>query len=100
MFIARFSLWGICLLALTGCGEQPVPVAPPDNTTQIRQSLSDIEKTGQLGSGLDLIAEQIDALKESDPEKAAKLEEAFEKLSNSSNPREAKKQATTMIEML
>jgi len=88
-------------LTLLGCSNsQSVPVTPPDQTSQIRLSLTDIEKSGQLGSGADVIAEQIEALKDTDPEKAAKLEEAFAKLRSASSPREAKKQASEMLELL
>jgi len=95
----------LCLLAfitvcLAGCASESVKVTPPDHTVVLKQALSDVSETGQLGSGAELLTEQIESLKETDPEKANQLEEAFTELKNARGPREVKKKASEMLEML
>lgn len=87
---------------LIGCGPSTssVPVTPPPVVEEIKMGLKSISETGELDSGMVLVEEKIDRLKEDDPAKAGEIAEIFAKLKTAKSPSEAKKLAKSIIDKL
>jgi len=86
-----------------GCGPDgdPVAVTPPTVDSQLRVTLTEIEKSGQpLGSGGMVIQEGIEAIRAQDPAKAAALDAEFQNLASANTPAAVKSSAKTMLDTL
>lgn len=93
------SLGLVALLLGCGPGSTPVEVPQMSPAEEIRRDLQTIVETGQTGSEMVLIEQNIDKLQQADPDKAAQLSTEFQKLQGSNGP-QAQAQAKKMLEML
>ena len=98
--LARIAFMLVIAL-IVGCGDgtTEVPVTETSRTDSIRRNLQSIADTGQKGSEMVAIEQDIRSLAETDPEKSAELSTEFEKLKGASGT-QAKSQAQKMIDML
>lgn len=99
MFVRAAILFVVALVIGCGDGTTEVPVTETSNTDSIRRNLQSIADTGQKGSEMVAIEQDIQSLTETDPEKAAELSTEFEKLKAASGT-QAKTQAQKMIDSL
>jgi len=98
--LARVAFLMVIALVI-GCGDgtTEVPVTETSHTDSIRRNLQSVADTGQKGSEMVAIEQDLQALAETDPEKASELSTEFEKLKGASGT-QAKTQAQKMIDML
>jgi len=84
-----------------GCGSG-VKVEPPTMTPldEVKATLQDVVNSGELGSGVDQLAERIEALRETDAAKADKVAAGLDELMSSRTPRDIKKHAQKMLDEL
>lgn len=91
-------IFGLLCFAAIGCGDESVPVEPPQTSSTVKVILEDAAETGQpIGSGGGEIQMEIDRIKETDPAKADKLQKQFDDLVSTQNPAQVKAKAKTML---
>jgi hypothetical protein len=87
--------------AAVGCGavtdDDPVDVTPPSTTEKLKASLNDVAQTGQMGSGMMTIEQEIEKLRATDAAKADALKADYEQLKTMNNPAQAKAKAQEML---
>lgn len=99
------SFVAVCLLGVAlsvGCtsGTESVPVQEPAATDVIKSSLNHLAETGEIDSGIMVLEENIEKLKESDPAKGSELSADFAKLKSAGSPAAVKSQASAMLQKL
>ncbi len=93
----------LSVLAIVGCGsgENATPVEPPTADSQIKSSLEYVAESGQVDSGIMLVREQLEELKETDAAKADALLKDLDELETmAGNPDGAKAKASEMLKKL
>jgi len=92
----------VSALAVTGCGPSstPVDVPNPPATAAIKQNLQGAVETGQLGSGMMAIDNEIEKLAATDAAKAAELKKEFAAVKSASSPAQVKAKAKEMMDKL
>ena len=99
MYLKSLGIALVCAFAL-GCGavdDEPVAVTPPSSTDALKSALNDVAQTGQMGSGMMTIEQEIQNLKASDAAKAATLQADYDQLKTMNDPNRAKAKAQEMI---
>ncbi len=97
--IAVFS----CFVALIGCGDDSQEVTPPSTTAKesVKAALQNIVDSGQGGSEIGAIMEELKKLEESDPKLAAELmTDAESFMSTQLSSDQLKEKAKEMIKKL
>jgi hypothetical protein len=93
----------VCFAALIGCGDQSQDVKPPDVTAKerVKQALENVVETGQGGSEIGAIMNELEGLKESDPALAEELmEDAQSFMSTQLSSDQLKQKAKDMLKKL
>ncbi|MCU0876702.1 MAG: hypothetical protein MUF06_02790 [Pirellulaceae bacterium] len=93
----------VVVLGLVGCGavkDTPTEVAAPAPTESIKTSLSALAQTGEKDSGFEMIGQEIENLRASDPAKADELSKGFEELRGLNDPAKVKAKAQEMASKL
>lgn len=81
-----------------GCGGTPaVKVEKPAPSAMLKASIEEIAASGQLGSGTEELQQQLETLKTTEPDKAAKLQEDYRALTKLSQPAAIKAKAKEML---
>ncbi len=96
-------LGAVLVLFLVGCsnGTPSQSVAPPDPNQEIRSALQQLAETGTIDSGLMVVRERLEAMRETDAAKAQTLLQDLSQLeSMAGNPGQAKAKAQEMIKKL
>lgn len=101
-------LTGLCLLllgsvAFLGCGtatDTTQKVTPPSATSQIKSTLETYAQSGELDSGMMVVEEEAEKLKESDPAKAETLIKGIEELKSLNDPAKIKAKAKELADSL
>lgn len=97
----RMAFLGFLVSAFVGCGPGSTPV--PENTTPpselIRKDLQYIVDSGQVGSEMMTIQENITRISEEDPDKAAQLQKDYDQLEKAGRG-QARSIAKKMMEKL
>jgi hypothetical protein len=90
------------MVALLGCGPQETTekVEALSSQSQVKAALETLAETGQMDSGVMLIQEQLEAMKETDSAKATELLADLEALMPLKDPAEIKAKAQAMIDKL
>lgn len=99
------SFVAVCVLGVAlsvGCtsGTESVPVPEPAATDAIKSGLNHLAETGEIDSGIMVLEENIEKLKESDPAKASELSTDLTKLKSAGSPAAVKSQASAMLQKL
>ncbi|MEW4562568.1 hypothetical protein AB1K70_08580 [Bremerella sp. JC770] len=80
--LLRIALFGLLFSSVIGCGPGSTPV--PENTTppseRIRKDLQYIVDSGQVGSEMLTIQENITLISEENPDQGAQLQQDFDQL--------------------
>lgn len=87
-------------LAMVGCGEsKPIAVtpAPPPPAKSLLEAMA---SSGEMGSEVDLIKENFEAMKAAEPQKAEELLSDLETLRGMTDPAQIKSQAQKMAAKL
>lgn len=99
--LLRITLFALGVSAVLGCGPGSTPV--PESTTPpselIRTDLQYIVESGQVGSEMMTIQENITRIGEEDPDKAALLQKDYDQLEKARGS-QARSIAKKMIEKL
>lgn len=83
-------------LALAGCGDKVETVTPPPPPT-LKQELERIAAAGEpVGSGGQMLLDEVAKIKEQDPAKGATLEKQVIELNNLQDPSEIKAKAAAI----
>ena len=94
----------LCVAALTGCfGDDTQQVKPPEVSPKdaVKAALEDVAESGQGGSALGGIMQELSKLEESDPQLAQELrKETQTMMSSSMSPDQVKQKAKEMIKKL
>jgi hypothetical protein len=98
MSLRRFSRSVLLVAVLVGCdgrgpGERVQPPTPP---VMAKAALEEIAASGVLGSPVEVLQEQLELMKKSDPAKAAELLTACDKLKSLSDVKAIKAKAKEM----
>lgn len=101
MVLMRFLVL-VTLLAVLGCASESVTVdaPPPSEATMIKDALTSVVETGELGSGMMMVRDGLEKMKSTDPEKAEKVGQAVEELNGLSDPAKRKAKAEEIIGLL
>lgn len=98
------SLAVFSVLAWAGCagGDKPVNVTPPQTpaATNAKISLEEIANTGQMGSGMMLLRENIEELKRTDEAKGGPLLSELDALEKETDVEQIKAKAKAMADKL
>lgn len=90
------------IMLFVGCSagvqDNPVEVTPSGANAKI--ALEGIAESGQLGSDVMTIEDDIASMKESDPAKAEALQKDLDELKSMGKPADIKKKAKEMVEKL
>ncbi|NMC21257.1 MAG: hypothetical protein GYA33_12660 [Thermogutta sp.] len=100
MHTFRWFVSALLLTVFLGCGSgtPSANVQPPDPQQEIRSVLQQVAETGVLDSGLMLVRERLEAMRETDPAKAQALLQDLSQLeSMTGNPNQAKAKAQEML---
>lgn len=76
---------------------EPAKVAP---TQSLKAGLNDIAQSGELGSGVETLDEEVEKLRATDAAKADELAKEMETLKSLNNPAKIKAQAKKMADSL
>jgi hypothetical protein len=93
----------VCFAALIGCGDNTEAVAPPDTTARerVKAALENVAESGQGGSELGAIMEELKGLEESDPALAEELtQDAQSFMSTQLSSDQIKQKAKDMLKKL
>ena len=96
----------VCLSvsSFVGCGEASnnafVEKVTMDFGTNIKSDLQAIEKSGRLGSGFPVLLSNVNAMKETNPEKANALKKGLDELMTLQGEAKIKAKATELIKLL
>jgi hypothetical protein len=95
----------ISVLALVGCGggDKPIDVTPPTATPAAQNAkltLEEIATTGQMGSGMMLLRENIEEIKRTDEAKGAPLLSELDALEKETDAAAIKAKAKAMADKL
>ncbi|GAB4136489.1 MAG: hypothetical protein Kow0040_22550 [Thermogutta sp.] len=96
----RWLVGGLLLTALIGCGPSTpsTKVETPDPNQEVRSALQQVADTGVVDSGLMVVRERLEAMKETDAAKAQTLLQDLSQLeSMTGNPNQAKAKAQEML---
>ncbi|GAB6185536.1 hypothetical protein [Thermopirellula anaerolimosa] len=96
----RWLAGGLLLTALIGCGPSTpsTKVEAPDPNQEVRSALQQVADTGVVDSGLMVVRERLEAMKETDAAKAQTLLQDLSQLeSMTGNPNQAKAKAQEML---
>lgn len=90
------------VLSVVGCGPSstPVDVPNPPANAAIKQNLQGAVDTGQLGSEMMAIDNEIEKLATTDPAKAEELKKQFAEVRSASSPAQVKAKAKEMMDKL
>jgi hypothetical protein len=98
MRLVMMLLLGV--MCLTGCGGEEVISVEEPGQEQIRPVLEQVVKTGQLDSGIMIVQEQLEAMKQDDPSKAERLLKQLDDLQSQTSPNEIKAAAQKILNEL
>ena len=73
----------MALLALCGCGKEPVEVKPQSGLERAKVILNDYAQGVPMGSEAETFQEIVEEVRQADPQKAAILEKGFADLKRS-----------------
>lgn len=95
----------LSVLALVGCGggDKPVNVTPPAQVPAAQNAkitLQEIASTGQMGSGMMLLRENIEEIKKTDEAKGGPLLTELDALEKETNVEQIKAKAKAMADKL
>ncbi len=103
----RFGLlFSLCLCGSTflGCGEasnnQFVEKVDMDFVANIKTDLAAIEKSGRLGSGMQVLLSNVKALQEKDADKGAAIKKGLDELMSIQGEAKIKAKAKELIKLL
>lgn len=93
------------VLAIVGCGgeQKPIDVTPPPQTPAAQNakiSLEEIAATGQMGSGMMLLRENIEEIKRTDEAKGGPLLSDLDALEKTTDAAAVKAKAKAMADKL
>ena len=99
--LVLLSLFGSSLI---GCGEaknnQFVEKVDMDFVSNIKTDLEAIEKSGRLGSGMQVLLSNVKALQEKDPDKGAAIKKGIDELMNVQGEAKVKAKAKELLALL
>lgn len=90
-------------VAVLGCGtarDTSEKVTPPSPTSQIKSTLESYAQSGQLDSGIMIVEEQAEKLKETDPAKAETVLKGVKELQAIKDPAKIKAKAKELADSL
>ncbi len=101
MLTLRWFVAGLLLTTVfMGCGQSTpaTKVQPPDPNQEIRSALQQVAETGVVDSGLMVVRERLETMRETDAAKAQALLQDLSQLeSMTGNPNQAKAKAAEML---
>lgn len=104
MAFFRFAVLLLTVSLLAGCDKRPaaIPVTPPKTAPaeEAKAGLKHAAETGQIGSELMMIRENLEKLKSTDAAKGEALLKDLDDLSKASQPDAVKAKAKAMIDKL
>lgn len=97
MWMLRFASLILLVVVVIGCGgrEKGVPVEPPPPKVLVKTILQETAAEGQMTS-IETLQENLEAMKETDPAKAAELLADYEVLVKLNRPADIKAKAKEM----
>lgn len=106
MFMKKFCALAVLTmsLAVSGCGgglvDEKIPVSTSAIEANVRKTLEEFEKTGQLGSGITGLESDINGIQLTNSAKAETLTKLLEELRGLTKPADIKAKAKEMISKL
>lgn len=93
------------VLALVGCGSEPQPIAvtPPAQTPAAQNAktmLQEIADTGERGSGMEMLRQNLEQIKQGDEAKGSGLLSELDALEKASDTAAVKAKAKAMADKL
>lgn len=98
-------IWAVAVVvALVGCtGDKPIPVAPPaaqSATASAKAVLDEVAQTGNRGSGMMQLRQDLEKLKQTDATRGTELLSDLDALEAASQPEAIKAKAKAMADKL
>ena len=104
MRIGLLVLLSLLGSTFVGCGEaannQFVEKVDMNFVANIKTDLEAIEKSGRLGSGMQVLLSNVKALQEKDPDKGAAIKKGLDDLMNTQGEAKVKAKATELLKLL
>lgn len=104
MGVLRLWMLVFCVALVVGCSRErpavPVKQAASPAAEAVKSGLKEIADSGQIGSGMLTIRENLEKLKSTDPAKADALLKELDKLSAMSDPGAIRAKAKQMMDQL
>lgn len=100
MLTLRWFITGLLFTVLIGCGQSTpaTKVEPPDPNQEIRSALQQVADSGVVDSGLIVVRERLEAMRQTDAAKAQALLQDLSQLeAMTGNPNQAKAKAKEML---
>jgi len=100
MNLLRISMLA-AVLAVAGCGGGPKPIqVQPPAAANAKATLQEVAQTGQLGSGMMQVRENLQQIKQTDAAKGNELLSELDALEKATDPETIKAKAKAMADKL